>query len=392
MFFSLRSIATELPEDSWPQQKITNIERSELRLLMEAMKSCEERGMDCTELRHLALKHICFAVTQKPGAISELSAISEGLEGGMVELLGFLDRTVVALADEGFANLSTDSESLTALAAVLRSVVDVKGWHETLDPETTIKVARTACVATQWSALWGQRSSIEDSAVGRIVGMAPLDFAMEDQQNVVTGLVAVWRALAQDGPAKVLKSRTASSEAGDLRKDLQARYKTIGKQPEPPSFCKAPVLPAALKQPLAMALGSSAPVARPAPAKKITVEVIQQKPDEAAASGGWLITAIDTLRWTFIAAIAVGAVSQDGLGLLNFHVLPTPLKDLLCDIMRAQVAKVDMQLARTSPPKYLDELPVTQSITLGPNTRQELWGCDSTYIQPKFTGPAAPQN
>lgn len=202
MFFSLRSIATELPEDSWPQQKITNIERSELRLLMEAMKSCEERGMDCTELRHLALKHICFAVTQKPGAISELSAISEGLEGGMVELLGFLDRTVVALADEGFANLSTDSESLTALAAVLRSVVDVKGWHETLDPETTIKVARTACVATQWSALWGQRSSIEDSAVGRIVGMAPLDFAMEDQQNVVTGLVAVWRALAQDGPAK----------------------------------------------------------------------------------------------------------------------------------------------------------------------------------------------
>lgn len=387
VFHSLRSVAPELPEDSWPREKIKDVERLELQLLMEAVHKCEQKGLDCTELRHLALEHVCLTVAQTPGAMAELPVI-QALDGGMSELLGFVDRMVTALAAEGFADLSDDSKTLTALTAVLRNVVESPSWHESLAPETILKVARTACIATQWCALWGQRATVD----GRIVGMAPLDFPVEEQQTVVSGLQTIWKALSEGAPAEVLRSRPTSTEASELQKELQTRYRAIERPPQPPAILfAAPVLLAALKQPLAEALCHRSHAAPPCCSVKKAEAKIEgsavKKSSDAKASGGLISSTVNALRWTFLAAIAVGALSQDGFGLLNFHVLPTPVKDLLWDVMRAQVAKVDMQLSRAAPPKYLDELPVNDCITLGPNTKQELlWGCDSTYIKPQFTG------
>jgi hypothetical protein len=393
---SLRSVAPELPEDSWPLEKIKDVERSELQLLIEAVSKCEEKGLICTELRHLALKHICLTITKTPGAISDMSEV-QALEGGVTELLGFLDHMVTGLAAEGFADIHGDTETLAVLTRVLRNTVETKSWHESLDAATIIKFARTTCIATQWCVSSRHRADVESLGLGRRVAILPLKFPPQEQLNVIAGLLTVLKALSEVGPAKVLKSRPATPEATELLKDLQNRYRALEKPQEPPAILgAAPVLPAELKQPLSVVLGYSAPPVSPTPAKKKVEKVKQvesspakQQPD--SASSGWLSSTFNALRWTFLAAVAVGALSQDGLGILNFHILPTPLKDLLWDVMRAQVAKVDMQLSRTAPPKYLDELPATECITLGPISRQEqLWGCDSTYIQPQMSGPSAP--
>jgi len=119
---------------------------------------------------------------------------------------------------------------------------------------------------------------------------------------------------------------------------------------------------------------------------KVKVQPQQQQqqqpvsPDQPAAKRSkfaQLGRLLEYAAWAALFGGAAVAISADGLGLADFHVVPENLRPAFQALLQQKAVRVEELLAHhdPSPEGEVPVLPSVDTITLGP------WDAQSTYIQ-----------
>lgn len=416
-----RRLGTCLPADSWPREHLAKVEGQELRLLINGLARCDERGLASSWLARLVLRRLCEEAQADAAGPAVRGLGAEGTVGGLPELAAGLDTLAAALQPgEGL-------ELLPALSGSLRALVTAGGptWHEALTPDGVLHVARAGLVASVWFA------GFLRSRQGLAAPAAAAAISDEDERLIAESLQAVWEALGRlTGSARVGTRHGRSDEAAALLRDVQARHASLqAAPPPPPAGSMRPAedaLPAALRHSIATALAGggaawtaalrgpwggaargSAPAAAaaapkasvaapPAAAPALAAEPpsIAAAPcdDGTAAAAAEDRTAAASIEvpavkarttrakvdaalglgaWAALLYIGLAVASDDGLGLLRFHALPEKLRDPVKTLLLQRAVQVEELLAKYEP----ETKDLQDAIVLGPASLHD------SYIQ-----------
>jgi len=378
-----RRIGESLPDSAvWPRQQIAKVETLELRVLSDLVAQCSERGLDSAPLRRVALGRLCNRAEAdlQGDAVSGLApkADSDTFEKELVKreslatLSALIDQSAAALTCLG--GVAGREESLVPIAAALQAIVTngaPGAWHKDLGSCGTLHVARAAAIASSWLA-----SSLQPAAVGSSDRLSP-----EDEQEVIRNLQVVWQALQQPSALAAMHSAskaTRDSEVIELYHSLEAKLAFLECTPAAPPQIQAPkdYLPSKLRASIAASHPSRIKANQPQAAAAVVESVCEP------AATGTLGKFLRLMEWTAWAAIIGGtalAVSQDGMGLMRFHVVPTQWRPHLRSLLQERAVRIEELMAKYEPPPQPGSM--SDSIVLGP------WGAQSTYIQ----APAPPR-
>lgn len=407
----LRLLRQSLPLGAqWPRDRLAEVEAVELHVLLGISAESAARGLDSAPLRRVVLRRLCqhaeahprgpavAALGAGPGRASRVDA-AEGPPAAvaglpvatLAELATQLDTATAALAK--VAAPRGEVEVLLPLTAALQAIVTAGGnsWHEELGPVGVLHVARAALLASAWLAA-ALRPAADLAAFSQ---PSQAHLSEEDKWAVVHGLSSVWQALGQPGAAAQVRSARGSrrgSEAAELHRDAEARLAALtapGASAAAVQLARRPAedfLPAKLRARIAAAMAGAPKV--PAPPEPAAAVVEQQERAAAAVPAGHsgplrkVGQVLEYSAWAVIIGAVIVALSEDGIGCLRFHAVPSPWRDSFRSLMQQQAVQVEELLAKYDPPAEPGSM--SDSIMLGP------WGAQSTYIQAPRAAAAPP--
>mmetsp|Transcript_1756 Transcript_1756/g.3082 ORF Transcript_1756/g.3082 Transcript_1756/m.3082 type:complete len:388 (+) Transcript_1756:30-1193(+) len=306
----LRYLRHALPEGAeWPEEQLQQVERLELQWLCRIVEQCQDKGLDSPILQQLLLFTLCEHAQADPCGLAV-----QGLQDLFDEDVNprpLPQELAFRIHDAAKGSESIDSLPPSHLLPILSSalvslltVPDTKKMREDLG-EGTGQVAETAAIATCWMAF-----DVSRPCQARY-GLKP-----EEISQVSEELSNAWKVLGK------------SSAAGGFRpsnewRRLQARLEGLKDQ-----------LPRDLRN---------------------SVEAFVSK--GSVRSSGKVGTAVDYLSWAVLAIFLLALSSEDGIGLLRFHVVPEAWQSVVKDMLQQRALKVEELLARHDRPQVEVESP-----------------------------------
>jgi len=213
-----RQLAKSMPAElTWPREQLAKAAQSELRVLVDAVEMCSEKGCDSTILHAAALERLCLFAKEDP----------MGLAVGGLGTDPFRDLLRAIDTSASKMNGPACADHLVQLASALRSLIEAHGsaWGKDATPDGVVHLAHISMVATSWLA---------DLLHNRKVGSLPCRLSLEEEQAAIKDLTYVWQSL-QQLPTSSRLGAGKLSEGQEAYKDLKARFSSLQAWKQPPS-------------------------------------------------------------------------------------------------------------------------------------------------------------
>jgi len=229
----------------------------------------------------------------------------------------------------------------------LRSIVEASqtGLHKTIGTSGVLQLALAATIGASWVAESTCAGIVSESSKGKSTAKNLGKFDKEEQKAMQEALDAIWRALAQRNNKHCMHPKQLLN--GDdlvLRRRLECAYKAIVAPPPP-------VPPATLQSletflPGRVCRNMSSVVTLQQPKCLEDQDQDQKSPRMLDGILGTFQKTLECLTWTMLIMGAAIAISEDGLGILKFHTLPTFWQPSFRRALMQKAARVEELLAR----------------------------------------------
>jgi hypothetical protein len=278
---------------------------------------------------------------------------------GLDELAALLDASVV-----GAVNTCPSPELLQPVVAALTATVgqDEMDRPKELGPSGILLVTRVAMVASMWLAQMRRASRSREDVSDSV----EVD-AVEDVEDITIELQSVWQALSKPNAApaasRAARSR-ASPELSELLQDIHDRFAALQAKPQAPKAPRCSLqeeLPPKLARQLAATLQfKQVRVARSSASA-------QPEPDLKTRSFlGKVGKLLEYAAWIALLSGAAVAVSADGFGFWQFHIVPPAWRPFVQAFIVQKAIRVEELLAERDPSAEIADLPSADAVTVGP--------------------------
>lgn len=301
---TLRRLRHVLPDAAeWPKAELEKVERAELKLLCAFAERCREQGLDSPILNQLVLAVLCAHAQGDPhgpavqGLLSAASPSGSSARSPPVELAFRIQEATAASEGE-----VPPVQLLPNLTAALVSLLPVLGSREQLQElgySGLSYLGKSAAVATGWVA--------SSETARQLLGRRVHTFTEEEESQVTQDLCSIWKALRRSSAGLGLRDRWY------LRRQLEEAKDRL------PKSMRGAVEDASV----AFELGSS------------------------RGKAGKLF---DSVAWSALFIFLLAVVSDDGIGLLRFHVVPESFQQVVKERLQERALRVEELLTRHDPP------------------------------------------
>jgi len=326
----LRYLSRALPEGAqWPVEQLQQVESMELQWLCGIVDQCKSKGFNSPILQQLLLFTLCEHAQADPCGLAVQGLQGLGSDGDDIRPLP--QELAFRIHDAVKGSEPIDSLPPAYLLPILSSalvallvVPDTKKPREDLGDKGTAHVAETAALASCWMALDTSRPC------HALDGLKP-----EETSQVSEELSNVWKVLTKSTASGGF---CPSSEWSHLLTRLEAAKDRLPRE------------------------------------VRNSLEAFVSK-GPARHNSGKVGTAVDYLSRAALAIFLLALASEDGIGLLRFHVVPEAWQSFVKDMLQQRALRVEELLAKHDPPPVEVELPSID------------WEGPAEYIQgPLFRG------
>jgi len=300
---TLRRLRHVLPDVAeWPKAQLEKVERAELKLLCAFAERCREQGLDSPILNQLVLAVLCAHAQGDPHGAAVEGLVSAASPSGSARSppleLAFRIQEATA-ASEGEV---PPVQLLPNLSAALVALLPVLGSREQLQERGYSGLSylgKSAAVATSWVA--------SSETARQLLGRRVHTFTEEEESQVSQDLCSIWKALRRSSSGLNLRDRWY------LRRQLEEAKDRL------PKNMRGVVEDAAVAF-------------------------------ERGSSRGKAGKLFDSIAWGALFIFLLAVFSDDGIGLLRFHVVPESFQQLVKDRLQEHALRVEELLTRHDPP------------------------------------------
>eukprot|EP00930_Biecheleria_cincta_P016544 TRINITY_DN13419_c0_g1_i1.p1 TRINITY_DN13419_c0_g1~~TRINITY_DN13419_c0_g1_i1.p1 ORF type:complete len:425 (+),score=94.25 TRINITY_DN13419_c0_g1_i1:2-1276(+) len=361
---SLRLFARALPEGAnWPKEKLLLVEGSELRLLHCWIERCKERGTNSALLQFLLLNSLCEHVEEDsrgPAVQGLCAALTEGQSANTDQSSPKALAISIDAAVTGSSSLPGRAAILPRLSAVLEATLEL--GNSELGAEGLLCLARAATISASWLA-----------TVRRPGPSTEKPFCEEEEQAIEQHLCKVWQVLR----SSKAQLSSWSLQASDRRRALAAALSELETVPAGAAEQLRPAkdfLPAKLKAQMASSEFSAS-----------STPFSAWSQSSSSAFAGKTYQLAQWIAWAMLLCGALLSLSEDGLGILRFHLLPPAWRAVVQEQLQLRALRVEELLANHASLPEPPETPTSLETAL-----------PATYLQPElqlnaesFTGASA---